>query len=87
MIDYALYNRVMEFLANYLGLRNKSLCMSVLHYNEVLNGVKMLIAIYQVDTGELITYCVVKFDNVMNRAEPLCNEDRKYIERIYEEVL
>lgn len=86
MIDYTFYKHVMEFLVKYLGLENELLYMSVLRYNETVNGVKALVAIYRVNRGELITYCVVKFDNLAGKAEPTCSEDRKYVERIYEEM-
>ncbi|GAB6948208.1 hypothetical protein JCM16161A_23380 [Vulcanisaeta sp. JCM 16161] len=86
MIDYAFYKRVMEFLARYLGLENEPLYMKVLRYDNVLNGVKVLIAIYRVRTNELITYCAVRFDNTMGKAEPTCNEDREYVERVYGEM-
>ncbi|WP_243666193.1 hypothetical protein [Vulcanisaeta sp. JCM 16159] len=69
MIDYAFYKRVMEFLARYLGLENEPLYMKVLRYDNVLNGVKVLIAIYRVRTNELITCCAVRFDNTMGKAE------------------
>ncbi|WP_054842546.1 hypothetical protein [Vulcanisaeta distributa] len=86
MIDYAFYKRVMEFLARYLGLENEPLYMSVLRYDNVLNRIKVLIAIYGVKTNELITYCAVRFDNMVGKAEPTCNGDRKYVERVYEEM-
>ncbi|GAB6945233.1 hypothetical protein [Vulcanisaeta sp. JCM 14467] len=79
MIDYTFYKRVMEFIVNYLGLKDRLLFMNVLRYDEVLNGVKVLVAVYQVGTNEVVAYCAVKFDNAMGRAEPTCS-------RVYEEM-
>ena len=86
MISYGFYKQVMEFLAKYLGLENELLRMDVIHYDKALNGVKVLIAIYRVINNELISYCAVKFDNAMGRAEPVCSGDRDYVERVYGEM-
>ena len=84
MIDYTLYKRVMEFIVNYLGLKDRLLFMNVLRYDEVLNGVKVLIAVYQASTGEVVAYCAVKFDNAIGKAEPTCSRDEEYVRRVYE---
>ncbi len=85
VVDYGFYKRVMEFLAQYLGLANEVLRMDVVDYQETINGVKVLVSIHRLRNNEVI-YCTVNFDNAIGRAEPTCSKDKEYIEKIYREM-
>jgi len=75
----------MEFLVRYLGLSDRVLRMEVLRYDEVLNGVKALVKISDL-SGNVVKYCVVKFDNVFGKAEPNCVNDENQAWKIYQET-
>jgi hypothetical protein len=64
----------MEFLARYLGLGDRVLRMDVLRYDEVLNGVRVLVRISDL-SGNVVKYCVVRFDNALGKVELSCVDD------------
>jgi hypothetical protein len=84
-IDYALYKQVMEYLAQYLKLSDKILKMQVMQYDEVIDGIKVLIKISDIN-GNTTKYCIVKFNNALDRAEPNCVDNEKDALRIYRET-
>ena len=84
-IDYALYKQVMEYLAQYLKLSDKILKMQVMQYDEVVDGIKVLIKISDIN-GNTTKYCIVKFNNALGRAEPNCVDNEKDALRIYRET-
>ena len=69
-------------MARYLGLGDRVLRMDVLMYDEVLNGVKALVRISDL-SGNVIKYCVVRFDNALGKAEPKCVDNEEDEFRIY----
>ena len=75
----------MEFLVRYLGLGDGVLRMEVLRYDEVLNGVKVLVRISDL-SDSVVKYCVVRFDNVFGKAEPNCVDDENQAWRTYREM-
>jgi hypothetical protein len=85
VVDFSFYRRVMEFLVRYLGLGDRVLRMDVLRYDEVLNGVKALVKISDL-SGSVVKYCVVRFDNVLGKAEPKCVDDENQAWKIYQET-
>ena len=84
-IDYALYKQVMEYLAQYLKLSDKILKMQVMQYDEVIDGIKVLIKISDIN-GNTTKYCIVKFNNTLGRAEPNCVDNEKDALKIYRET-
>jgi hypothetical protein len=85
VVDFSFYRRVMEFLVRYLGLGDRVLRMDVLRYDEVLDGVKVLVKISDL-SGSVVKYCVVKFDNALGKAEPNCVDDENQAWKTYRET-
>ncbi len=85
VVDFSFYKRVMEFLVRYLGLGDRVLRMDVLRYNEVLNGVKALVKISDL-SGNVVKYCVVRFDNALGKAEPKCVDNENQTWKTYREM-
>ena len=75
----------MEFLVRYLGLGDRVLRMEVFRYDEVLDGVKVLVKISDL-SGSVVKYCVVRFDNALGKAEPKCVDDENKTWKIYQET-
>jgi len=84
-IDYALYKQVMEYLAQYLKLSDKILKMQVMQYDEVIDGIKVLIKISDIN-GNTTKYCIVKFNNALGRAEPNCVDNENQAWKTYQET-
>jgi len=85
VVDFSFYRRVMEFLVRYLGLGDSVLRMDVLRYDEVLNGVKVLVRISDL-SGNVVKYCVVRFDNALGKAEPNCVDNENQAWKTYQET-
>jgi len=59
--------------------------MEVLRYDEALNGVKALVKISDL-SGNVVKYCVVRFDNALSKAKPKCVDDENQAWKIYQET-
>ncbi|WP_069807116.1 hypothetical protein [Vulcanisaeta thermophila] len=84
MVDDSFYRRVMEFLVEYLGLSREPVYIRVVRYDEVVDGVKVLVAMYRAGGKEAFKYCIVRFNNVMGFATPTCVDDEGRARELYE---